>query len=727
MRIGEVRSKDDLIPALKDAVSSRLDKRRPFEALWWNNIALVAGDHSSRYDPTRALFSERDPTWSSNDQQKKPRMVINQALTVFRTELAKLTKNHPVVEVVANSDEAEDLAATKVGRSVLNAVEWKFKLPQNRKEVLSWTIQTGIGAHYVGWDYLNDTAGEFEFTIDPSTGEPAFNAERIREINDAARAKNEEPTVEKYPLGDLDFKIYSPFQLLPDEIADDFNHLSDLITSEAADIDRLRDVYGRVADALQPEQVSLSPMQERLMTRVGLSHPRNVESDGAVQVFTFWLLPGIYRNNKFLRDGLYVRWAQDKILESSNFPYQDARMPFAFYQHIPAPSTIWPDCVVNHIRELNLEIDKTISQLVESKDFMANPMWRVASQHKIKGEIKNVAGSILRYVHSQNVPPPEPIAGLQMPSQVENLVQLLRSQILEISGQSDISRGSVPTGVRSGTAVAYLQEEDDTKIAPTVDNLEQAVALEGSLILERVSQYYHTRRIMRFYRRDGEFDVVKFKGADLKNNTDVIVQAGSAMPKSKAARQQYVLQLVELGVLTDPRKIEDMLDLGEAEPNLTDLQIAMANRENNLMLEGQSMATYDVRGDLAPAKNAPVAIPVFKWHNHKVHLDRHYSFMSSEEFDRLRVSHPEIPRLFDEHTAMHEQQLQAEAQQQMAMLNAQKGAPDGQPAGTQPKSPFTAPLPVVQGGAQGMVSTPTVQQPVPPQQGGNGSGQITNS
>lgn len=724
MRIGEVHRKEDLLTALKTAVNERQEKRRPYEALWWNNIALVAGDHHLQYDPTRAIFAEKDPTWDKSE--KKPRMVVNQALSVFRTELAKLTKNHPIVEVISNSDEAEDLAATKVGRSVLSAFEWKFKLPANRKEVLSWVIQTGIGAHYVGWDYLNSDAGEYEFTIDPETGEPAFSAERIREIHDQAQENGDEATVEKYPLGDVEFKVYGPFQLLPSDFASNFTQLKDIITTEVADIDVVRDVYGKAADSLNPDQVSLGPMEERLMARVGLSHPRNQAAENSVEVFTFWLLPNVYRKNNFLKAGLYCRWAQDKILEVSEFPYDDARMPFAFYQHIPAPTSIWPDCIINHIRELNLEIDKTISQLVESKDFMANPMWRVASQHRIKGEIKNIAGSILKYVHSPNIPPPEPIQGLQMPSQVENIIELMRNQILEISGQSDISRGSVPTGVRSGTAVAYLQEEDDTKIAPTVDNLEQSVAYEGSLILERVSQYYHTKRIMRFYRRDGEFDVVKFKGADLKNNTDVVCQAGSAMPKSKAAREANVLQLVQLGVITDPKKIEDMLEMGVGEPNLEDLQIAMANRENNLMLEGMTMATYDVRGDLAPNKKAPVAVPVFKWHNHKSHLDRHYSFMSGEEFDRLRVTHAEITRLFDEHTAEHEKMIAAQAQEQMAMLEAAKGAPDGQPAGQQPVAALTAPQSGPTSGAQG-TAAPDQPTELPTPAGGNGSGQITNT
>jgi hypothetical protein len=333
-------------------------------------------------------------------------------------------------------------------------------------------------------------------------------------------------------------------------------------------------------------------------------------------------------------------------------------MPFVFFQHIPRTGTIWPDCVITHIRGPNLEIDKTVSQLIENKDYMANPMWRVATQHKIQGKIKNVAGGIVRYRHVPNIPPPEPVPGLQMPSQVENLLVGLREQILDISGQSEVARGRVPSGVRSGVAVAYLQEEDDTKIAPTVENMEEAIAMMGSLTLERFSQFYHVERILRFYRRDGVFDVRKFKGADLKNNTDVICQAGSAMPRSKAAKQQFVLELLSLGIKNDPKWAEEALELGEGEPDDNDKAIAQANRENNMMLhgvwKGQTARDAQDPENEEGFQKLVAAVPVKAWHNHQLHIQRHTSVMMDEEFDDLAVTNPEIVRLFDEHLNMHQ-------------------------------------------------------------------------
>jgi hypothetical protein len=174
------------------------------------------------------------------------------------------------------------------------------------------------------------------------------------------------------------------------------------------------------------------------------------EVSDVLQVHTYWLLPKYYDFNKFLRGGLMMRFTTNgEILEFSPvFPYEDARIPFAWYQHVPSTMSIWPQSILQHIRPINLELDKAMSQIVEAKDFMANPMWLVAAQHQIKGRIRNRAGNMVRYTHVPNIPPPQQVEGIGVPSQVENTVVALRDQILDISGQSETSFGRVPSGVR---------------------------------------------------------------------------------------------------------------------------------------------------------------------------------------------------------------------------------------------------------------------------------------
>jgi hypothetical protein len=234
--------------------------------------------------------------------------------------------------------------------------------------------------------------------------------------------------------------------------------------------------------------------------------------------------------------------------------------------------------------------------------------------------------------------------------------------------------------VRSGVAVAYLQEEDDTKIAPTIENMEFAIALEGSLTLERFSQFYVVDRIIQFYRPDGRFDAMKFKGSNLKDNTEVVCQAGSAMPRSKAAKQQYTLELVSLGVLTDPDQIEEMLDIGSGAPSVKDMNVNQANRENNIMLHGLAMGMFHLAPDATPDElqnTVSAAVPVKAWQDHATHIEHHTMQMMDEEFDKLTITHPGIVRLFDEHVAEHQKMMADQQAAQAQALEAAKGAPEG--------------------------------------------------
>lgn len=689
MRIDECKSRKDLISCLEETRMRRLELRMPHEEAWWNNLALLAGDHYSWWNPVIGEYQERP------NVDHRTRLVINQALVVARTELAKLTKARPIMEVIANSEQAEDISAAKVSKFVLDYAEWKFKLRKGRKQALWWMIATGLGCRYVGWDPNDDSSGSIEYVIDPQTEEPTFDQNRLNELKEMEQAGEIKLVKEKYALGEIEYHTKSPFQLLPDEGALEWEDITDLICTDVLPIGKIMDTW-RPKEEITPEDVDLGVVQKRMMARLGLGMLQPTEAKDSAAVHTWWLLPGTYRHNRFLAPGCMIRWCnhETELEYSASFPYSDGRMPYVFYQHIPRATTIWPDSVLSHIRGINLELDKTISQIIENKDYMANPQWLVATQHQIRGKIKNKSGAVVRYVAVPNVPPPQRVEGTPLPAQVENLVVGLRDQILDLSGQGETSRGRVPSGVRSGVAVQYLQEEDETRLGPTVENFEDSIALEASLSLSRFGQFYHTSRLLRVYKPDGSYDVRRFKGSDLKNTTDVQTQAGSALPKSKAARQQFALDLASKGFPIERKRLMDILELGTGEPDEIDKDWAQAERENHAMVMGTPLAGSPTVPDGAGGKvDTAVAFPVKNWHNHQAHLERHYSFMKNEEFERLMVENPEIVRLFDEHTGMHEQVLMQQMQAQMQAQLAAKGAPDGPPGTASQPTPPEAPGP----------------------------------
>jgi hypothetical protein len=674
VRIGEANSRQMLVEALLSERTKRLELRRGHESVWWNNIALLSGDHYTTWNGNQGQFVD-----VPRDDDDMLQLVVNHSLTVARVELSRLVKSHPIMEVLAHSEDSEDISATKVAKAALEGAEWKFKLRKVRKDAMWWMIATGLGAIYVGYDPNDDKDGKRQFVIDPHTNEAVFDPDRIEEIQGMLEdGEIDSVDVEEHPLGDLCYKVLSPFQLLPDPTRLEFEEIRDLITTEAVNIDEAKSLWGSAAAKLSPEHVVLGAMERRAISRAGLvGSTVDPEIDDVLQVHTYWLVPNYYSHNKFLRAGVMMRFTTNgEILEfAPSYPYDDGRIPYTFFQHIPSVMSIWPQSIMQHVRPINLELDKAMSQIVEAKDYMANPMWVVATQHQIKGRIRNRAGNIVRYTHVPNVPEPSPVPGIGVPSQVENTVVALRDQILDISGQSETSFGRVPSGVRSGVAVAYLTEQDETKLGPTAENVEEATALQSSLTLSRFGQFYTTTRIIQLYKPGGFFDVLRFKGSDLKGITDVVPVAGSALPKSQAARKEFVMGLVEMGIEKDPKRIKEMLELGQGEPDDVDKAFMQADRENQLMLKG--VQTGKLKLDPGDEEAVSKAIPVKKWHNHAAHLSRHYSQMMDEEFDRLAETHPDIVRLYDEHTAMHEQALAAKQQQAMQAAEAAKGAPGG--------------------------------------------------
>src|SRR5258708_19832583 len=79
--------------------------------------------------------------------------------------------------------------------------------------------------------------------------------------------------------------------------------------------------------------------------------------------------------------------------------------------------------------------------------------------------------------------------------------------------------------------------------------------------LSLVSQFWDTQRMVKVVGLDGSFEVMAFKGSDLRGNNDIRVEAGSALPTSKAAKQAFIMDLMKMGFI-DPSKGLEVMEIG---------------------------------------------------------------------------------------------------------------------------------------------------------------------
>jgi hypothetical protein len=612
-------------------------QRKPHEGVWWENLSTYAGDLWVEWDPHRNRLQENKPSG-----EHKVRLPINLAQPVVRTEYAKLVKNKPILDILAASNDKEDLNSAAVGDRMMQYAEKHLYLPRVRRRAVWWTLVCGQGGIFV--DYDPKALGEVQVLVGPG-GEPIFDERKVMEIQQYYRDQKKAPKTDKIPQGDLVVRPMSPFNYVYDMSQIYLEDAMWCAISESYDVD---EVYRRWGVELEGDSdVMPGVIERRLLARsdrTGRLQMKGATSQPLVKVTRLFVRPG----HRYFPDGAEIVFCDEQIIANTDLPFQHGELPLSVMGHIPYGVSQAPLSVLTQIRAPVLEVSRTASQLVENRNLMANPPWIVPKQLKLRDPIENKPGLQIEYTHMPNVPPPQPIQMPEMPMYVQNLLETFKSNILEISGQGETSQGRVPAGARSGVAIAYLQEEDDTKLGPTVQEFEEMIERSHLQILNGFAQFYDAPRTIQIYKKNSEPEVFDFMGSMLNGVAGLEVQAGSALPRSTAAKQQFILDLFDRGLEQDPVRIKQMLELGQGEPDESEVDKSQAERENR-ELDAGNFGEVDC----------------LEWYNHAMHHLVHRRRMKQADFKDLPPQIQEAYRQHDEqHSVFERQAMQTQMVQQ---------------------------------------------------------------
>jgi hypothetical protein len=124
--------------------------------------------------------------------------------------------------------------------------------------------------------------------------------------------------------------------------------------------------------------------------------------------------------------------------------------------------------------------------------------------------------------------------------------------------------------VTAAAAINLLQEADDTRLGPDIEDMEKTLEDAGRRLLQLMARYYSDERTMALGGEDGSWDVRRWKGQMLNGNDDVSVQAGSGMPRSKAAKQAAMSDVLNLaiqnGLEIDQRSLKKFASISSSPP-----------------------------------------------------------------------------------------------------------------------------------------------------------------
>jgi hypothetical protein len=592
----------------------------------------------------------------------------NRILPNINTRVAKKVSSKPVFVSTPKTGDEDDINAAKIGEKVMQD-DWNtLRLRRRLYQAMQLAEVTGAGFWKIYWDRTKGNKRAYLFGPDgqpilsPTTGRP-MPAEMAQQLPPEML---EGLTARDIAEGDVAVEVMSPFALFPDPLAIDLETAEWIIEEKVRSPNYVEEHFGKQIEPDAPAPTG--PVESRLATSELYGGSGAGEFEG-VKVYEL-----SHKPCPKYPQGLRAVWAADQILAEDFAPFDP--MPYVMYSSIPAPDRFWPTAITTHLRPLQIELNKLLSQILENAKRVGNPAILTSRQANI--EYTGLPGERIEYDSTVQDAVPSYLEAPNVPTYVREQIDRIIESIAEISSIRDVSKATVPSGVTAASAINLLQEAANTVIGPEVDDMGLALGIGGSKILALRAQFNTDERLLRIAGDDGDWDITAFRGAMLRDNTTIEVQPGSAMPQSQAAKQaamyEHLSLLMQYGIQLDPRDLRQFFkdyEVGGLERLFANLgrDEQQTNREHRIMLNGQPLPTNEFDND-------------------EFHIAAHEDFQKSDRYTKLPPEHQQI---FVQHVTMHrqrviettnmqiaQQQREAMQMQQMALsFEQQKEASNG--------------------------------------------------
>lgn len=691
------KQKKEVVGWVKDQYERMKSQRLRIRRSW--DIALEVYGGKQYVDQ---IFDGMNPVsraGTTKSPKHRERSVTNRVRPMIRTEITRQTSQRPSVTCVPASGEDDDLFAASAAESVWEFMYSHYNIQWIMERNAFWTSTCGNGFVKTWWDQQKqDTL--------------------FKNVLGA-------PTV-----GNVRFGVVTPYNMF----------VPDLLCEEIEDQPYVFEAYTRPVEWAShffggEYQASTAAKTEIFESTYFQTAGNDNTLKDSVLIIEAYIKPG---GCKLFKNGGMATLCGDNLVRyQEGMPYSHEEYPYSHTKHVMS-GKFYATSVLDDIIPLQRELNRTRSQIIESKNRMARPQLLAPMGSMDIDKYTSEPGLIIPYKPALGKPEPLPLEGL--PTYVLQEVDRIISDMEDISGQHQASRGMSPgSGVVAATAIAFLQEKDDAIISSTMSSIEQTIQKVARQALTLAVDFWDIPRIIRVTGTDRSFDSFTLKGSDLANGLDVRVEAGSALPSSKSARQAFLMDLANSGMIS-PQQMLDMLEIGGVNQLVDRMRIDMraAQRENlrmkrltpdmvaQFMVQTMTQALQGEQGSMDPNTGTPTVdpgnlmsyppvVPVNKWDNHPVHISTHNNYRKSQEFEQLDDV---VKDQFERHIHIHETYVFMQTQNP-AFGQAQAGVPNSQMGMT----------PELATGPDASGVPPTGQPPMgggqPPPQGGQPQPQMT--
>jgi hypothetical protein len=543
--------------------------------LWTRAILFLLGKHWLEWNKEARRWTPEQnvPRW-------RQRPVTNLVFAVYRSAIAKLTKQRPTFDVVPpRTGDNDDREAAHLGEALLQQLWRQLAIPKLLAKAVGWLLCAGNVSLSVHWDPNAGKLISLTVPVDhPETGEEV----------DCACDENGEPLIVDDGTG----------VLIPDlEAEPDRCSRASRRRAGRSDVHALQPEAKSKEEAteyfigyLLPAAVCLEKWElEEDDLELGTDDELEEVDDlianaaGATEMLGVTSLAGDQQSAIGARALVieYYRKPDDEfkagrhwIQVNKTIVVDEEPLPEGFWppiidiDDVPVPGSPHALGLIGQVAPLNREYNTLNGKIAEHNVMMAmGGKWVV---HPIDKNLKITTdpGQKLESKGYAEGKPPVQADIKTLPEGVYRERERILQDLQLVASMNDVGLGQKPEGVSSGRGFLVLQEATDAVLTPTLMNIELALQELGRRMLVIARRHYREERILKVRGHNGRWEIRSFMGADLGDSIDVQVQIGSSFPWSKSARQDLALSVIQgIGPLLPPgtldmAKVSKILDVG---------------------------------------------------------------------------------------------------------------------------------------------------------------------
>ena len=384
------------------------------------------------------------------------------------------------------------------------------------------------------------------------------------------------------------------------------------------------------------------------------------DDTGRVRVLHYWQKPGLAHPN-----GLEIIVAGDTVV-SVKEELMMGEFPVYMMRFITEPHRDYGSGLGPTLLQMQRDLTMTWNGYRARRDQEIRPPWMVPAGSTTRG-INTYPGAINEI--NPRAAAPVPLKFDPMSQVVGGFSDKTLAMMEYIAGINDVSRGETPTSNATGRLTAFLAELDNRKLGPTVRSMSEMLANVGKRMV-RLWQRFGAESVTVTVLGNGHAaEISEIRREDILWN-DIDVDVASLMPRQQPLRQETILNLIQMGLITKEQAL-DALEFG----GFDEAMGIQSSEALNARSQNEELADISIMED---------DVPVMEQEDHDTHIREHGKYLIMEHPGKL------IRQRFERHIQKHKDaklklQIEEVQQQQAVQAAAQPpGPPPGPGAGGDP-------------------------------------------